>query len=311
MVRSWSMILKMMCLAAFLAIPATASAQATFNQYLSAGNKKYAAADYEGALKYYKAAVKLNGQSSVAHQGVGNCYYGLGQKENALVSYDKALALNPDNTKLAKFIQKIRGAGEGNNDLPALPTDDNDLSVGMNQTSEEDSKKYNKWNSGRNYTKNIMELYLGPVIYEGGSLGFGFGTGYFFPATKSLFVGVAQNMFVNSGDYYDPFYMETGSYTQFDFETLLLVKYVFEGEVIRPMIFGGGGLDSLMTMISTPSYSDFDFDFYPELTVGGGVSFPLGNDASLFAQSRLVLQFVPGGTYTIIPVEFGASFPVN
>jgi len=308
MVRSWSTILKTMCLAAFLAIPATqAFAQATFNQYLSAGNKKYAAADYEAGLKYYKAAVQLNGKSAAAHQGMGNCYYGLGQKENALVSYDKALALDPGNEKLAKFIQKIRGAGEGNNDMPALPTEDNDLSVGMNEASEEDSKKYNKYTSGRNYTKNMLEIFLGPVIAQGGSIGFSFGSGYYFPATKSLFVGVAQNMAIfSSEDIYGD------SLTRFDFETLLLVKYKFEGQV-RPMIFGGGGLDTMMVLGSYSSYSSsgMDFGFYPEVTVGGGVDFQLGNDVSVFAQGRLALLFVTGGTATNIPIEIGFSFPVN
>jgi len=305
MVRS-SMFLKVLSLAAFLALPAIASAQATFNQYLSAGNKKYAAADYETALKYYKAAVQLNGQSAKAHQGMGNCYYGLGQKDRALASYDKALALEPENEKLAKFIEKIRGAQGVNNDLPSLPADGNDLSVGMNEAAEEDSKKYNKYTSGRNYTKNMVEIFLGPVFMEGGPTGFGFGSGYYFPASKGLFVGVSQNAVIASQeDIYGD------SFTEFDFETLLLVKYKLEGKV-RPVIFGGGGLNTIMWMYSSSYYSSsVDFGFYPEVTVGGGVDFELGNDVSLFAQSRVAVMFVEGGTLLNIPIEIGFSFPTN
>jgi hypothetical protein len=225
-----------------------------------------------------------------------------------LKSYEKALDLDPSNVKLENFVKRLRSE-VGSDDLPALDpmgsSTNTDLSMGLpesNKTAEDDSKKYNKWTSGRNYTKNILEIFLGPAIYEGGTMGFGFGTGYYFPATRSLLVGVAQNMLINSG---------TG-YTIFDFETLLLVKYQFEGDTIRPMIFGGGGLDTTMAMIDYGyGYSDMDFGFYPEITVGGGVAFPLGSDVSLFVQGRIALQFGDFGTYTIIPIELGFSFPVN
>jgi hypothetical protein len=309
MVRSLSLVLKTLSFAALLVLTSSqASAQATFEQYLSAANKTYGEKDYEKALRYYKAASQLRPESAPAHQGMGNCHYGLGRKSEALKSYERALDLDPSNSKLSSFVQRLRsevGSGDG---LPALDpmgsSTNTDLSMGLpesNKTLEDDSKKYNKWTSGRNYTKNILEIFLGPALYEGGSMGFGFGTGYYFPATRSLFVGVAQNMIINSG----------GGYTVFDFETLLLVKYQFEGETIRPMIFGGGGLDTTMALFSYGGYSDMDFGFYPELTVGGGVAFPLGNDVNVFAQGRIALQFGDFGTYTIIPIEIGFSFPVN
>jgi len=64
--------------------------------------------DYNAALVNYQAAITLDPQSAAAYQGVGNCYYYLGNKPAAVGAYEKALALDPANTQLAAFLEALK-----------------------------------------------------------------------------------------------------------------------------------------------------------------------------------------------------------
>jgi hypothetical protein len=50
----------------------------------------------------------LNPNNAQAYQGLGNCYYALGRKADALSFYQRASALQPSNTQLAQFVQNLR-----------------------------------------------------------------------------------------------------------------------------------------------------------------------------------------------------------
>ncbi len=95
-------------LAALIA-PISVQAQgATAAQYLAAGQQMFGAKNYAQAAQYYNAATKLDPSNVAAYQGIGNCYYMLGQKSNALAYYQKALSLQPGNAQLAQFVQNLQ-----------------------------------------------------------------------------------------------------------------------------------------------------------------------------------------------------------
>ncbi len=74
---------------------------------LALANQALANKDYNGALQNYQAAANANPNSSAAYQGMGTCYYYMGQKAQALSAYQKALALSPGNTQLSAFVQAL------------------------------------------------------------------------------------------------------------------------------------------------------------------------------------------------------------
>ena len=75
---------------------------------LAQGNQAMGNKDYNGALQYYQAAVAADPNSASAYQGLGTCYYYLGQKPQALNAFKKALELNPSNTQLSAFVQSMK-----------------------------------------------------------------------------------------------------------------------------------------------------------------------------------------------------------
>lgn len=89
-------------------LPSPVMAQGADSQYLTAGNQLYTAKNYAQAAKYYNAALKLNPNNPAAWQGMGNCYYALNDKKDALTCYQRASALQPSNTQLAQFVQTLQ-----------------------------------------------------------------------------------------------------------------------------------------------------------------------------------------------------------
>ena len=83
-------------------------AQAGADQYRAAGDKFFAAKDYAKAYQYYAYAAKMNPNDAAALKGVGSCLYMHGKKTEALAYYEKSLALNPADTQLAAFAQKLK-----------------------------------------------------------------------------------------------------------------------------------------------------------------------------------------------------------
>jgi thioredoxin-like negative regulator of GroEL len=105
---------------------------ATAEQYIAAGQQLYTAKDYNKALQYYSAAVKLNPNNGPAYQGIGNCLYGLGRKADALAYYRRASALQPGNAQLAQFVQSLSAqVAAGGTSAPAGGMGGDALGQGM------------------------------------------------------------------------------------------------------------------------------------------------------------------------------------
>lgn len=303
-----------------LSAPA-AFAQATAQQYLNAGNQLYGAKDYTRAVQYYRAAIQMDPNNAAAYQGLGSGQYALGQKREALASFERSLQLNPNNPALAGFTQRLRTeVGSAAPGLPSLPSGNQPGALSFSGSSDYPllqplpgtgtgvaaqplsipSAKTSSGNKGsgdndRGYSRNLWDISIGPAFGDGGA-GFGLGSTYYFPINRSFSVGIASNLYIFTRSQSTP-------YTDLDFmsyfvEGVLQVKYSFPGKTIWPFLLAGGGLAS---SINTVSYSDFygsnsdmTVGFGPMLTAGGGVEFPLGGYVTFFAKARISL--ILGGT---------------
>jgi hypothetical protein len=76
--------------------------------YIALGNQSMMAKDYNGAVQNYQNAVNANPSSEGAYQGLGTAYYYLGQKDQALNAFQQALQLDPNNARLAAFVNKLK-----------------------------------------------------------------------------------------------------------------------------------------------------------------------------------------------------------
>jgi tetratricopeptide (TPR) repeat protein len=110
-------------------IPYSVKAQgASADQYYATATQLYSARNYAQAYQYYYAALKLNPGYAQAYQGIGNCFYALGRKADALTYYQRASQLQPTNYQLAQFVQNLRAQVAGG----AAPGAGMGLSTGPN-----------------------------------------------------------------------------------------------------------------------------------------------------------------------------------
>jgi len=147
-------------LAAFLILPAFASANA---QYLQWGNQMLQQKKYDEAIKYYGAAAKADPRNAAAYkglgyasmgkrdvttgikymdyalqlnpadqslrqylgktyQGYGNQYYKRGDKASAMAWWGKAVKTDPSNTQLAAYLASLQGGATSTASAAPAPT---------------------------------------------------------------------------------------------------------------------------------------------------------------------------------------------
>jgi len=65
-----------------------------------------ASGNYDQAVVQYKAAIAANPNNAKAYQGLGNAYYALKQKPEAVAAYRRCLEIAPDNAALKSFLAR-------------------------------------------------------------------------------------------------------------------------------------------------------------------------------------------------------------
>src|ERR1700677_2704757 len=100
----------------FLAVGVQAQ---TSHAYYHAGLKLYLAKDYDRAVQYFGAAIKVDPQNAAAYQGRGNCYYAKTDYADALQDYRQVQQLSPS-PQVNQFIDRIQakmGAASSSSDV--------------------------------------------------------------------------------------------------------------------------------------------------------------------------------------------------
>ena len=90
----------------FLALSQAAQGY-TVADYYQAGLQLFNAKDYVKAVQYFSAALSLDPNNTASLQGRANCYYSLGQYQDALNDYEKVQAIAPS-PQLSQFIQAVQ-----------------------------------------------------------------------------------------------------------------------------------------------------------------------------------------------------------
>ena len=97
------------CLSAFVlgSLPVKARSEALLEAF-QAGNAAYAGEQYLEAVKIYEKAMEDSQESSLALLfNLGNAYYHLQDFPSALLSYERALTLDPGNPEVVANLQKV------------------------------------------------------------------------------------------------------------------------------------------------------------------------------------------------------------
>ena len=109
------MIRKILTLAAVM-LMVWQMAFAAGNADFSAANKAYSSELYNKALQTYLDIAKKDGVSSELYYNIGNTYYRLNDRANAVLYYERALLLNPSNGDARSNLDFVRTKAQINQD---------------------------------------------------------------------------------------------------------------------------------------------------------------------------------------------------
>jgi hypothetical protein len=276
-------------IAVWLAGVCSLPAQTTPEEYWEAGNRLYSAKDYKQAIRYFESALDANPGLWQAFQGLGNCYYGLGDKAKALSNYQRCLGLHPDNPELASFAAALRSEIEA--PKTAARTD----------VSLEKVEKSLRLASGR----SAEHFELGPsvgVVASGSALWLGGGGSGFQMLGPEFGVGGFLHLYFYNNDY------ESASLL----ELVPAIKYRPDGNGIRPFVVAGAGFAGISVNSHTNIYGygggPSGAGLFLLLMGGCGLEFPLQSSMSLFVGGRLNYILGLRGTATYFPLEMGLNF---
>jgi tetratricopeptide (TPR) repeat protein len=72
------------------------------------GKSCQALGEFEEAITYYKNYLSHYGTNLEILNSIGECYYQLGNKKEALVAWEKSLEINPRQEKVKKLVTLIK-----------------------------------------------------------------------------------------------------------------------------------------------------------------------------------------------------------
>ena len=90
------------------AVRPTASSSSRADAEYQAGVVLYKARDYDGAWRKAYAALQANPKHWQSWAMIGNCQYAKGDRQSALASYQRSLAIYPDNPQLKAWVEKLK-----------------------------------------------------------------------------------------------------------------------------------------------------------------------------------------------------------
>ena len=60
------------------------------------------------AISFYHKALALRGNTTDVLNSLGVCYYEIGDKEQAILAWEKSLEVNPDQEKIKKLVEAVK-----------------------------------------------------------------------------------------------------------------------------------------------------------------------------------------------------------
>jgi tetratricopeptide (TPR) repeat protein len=98
---------------------------ATSADYYAAGIRLYQQGQYARSIQYFRAAAQLDPQNWKAYQVMGQAYYQLGDRDDAIQMMDQSLRINPNNQPLRQFRNNLGASstsvsGNSSQDNPAV-----------------------------------------------------------------------------------------------------------------------------------------------------------------------------------------------
>ncbi len=88
--------------------PFVNSEKGNFNLYFYLGKSFQKTKKYQEAITYYELALSHKGPIAEVLNVLGECYFALGNKEQALKAWEKSLEINPNQEKVKKYIEDIK-----------------------------------------------------------------------------------------------------------------------------------------------------------------------------------------------------------
>jgi len=88
--------------------PFTESNTESYALYYYLGKSSQEVGVFEEAISYYHRALTLRGNTSDVLNSLGVCYYEIGDKEQALLAWEKSLEVNPDQEKIKELIEAVK-----------------------------------------------------------------------------------------------------------------------------------------------------------------------------------------------------------
>lgn len=82
--------------------------QENFGLFYTLGKASKEVSELKKAISFYQKALSKRGDVVAVLNSIGDCYFELGNKEQALQAYEKSLEVNPDQEKIKKIIEQLK-----------------------------------------------------------------------------------------------------------------------------------------------------------------------------------------------------------
>jgi hypothetical protein len=118
---------------------------------------------------------------------------------------------------------------------------------------------------------------------------------------------ISENLALGAGIGYNTFSVTGASgWSDADLSCLALLKYTIGTSSMKPYLLAGAGMGDYIVSFSGASASAF----YPEISGGAGLQFPMGETSNFFVQGTVNILIATGGTWTYVPVDVGVNFNI-